>query len=83
MFSITRKKIAVVSTVAVLGLGGGIAYAYFTGTGTGTGVGRRRQRHHTDIHVIGTETARAWLPGWTDRTGHVHGVEQRVKRTRS
>jgi hypothetical protein len=37
LLSITRKKIAVVSTVAVMGLGGGIAYAFFTSTGSSTG----------------------------------------------
>jgi hypothetical protein len=62
LFSITRKKVAVVSTVAVLGLGGGIAYAYFTGTGSGTGSGAVGTVTTSDIHVIGTETA-ALLPG--------------------
>lgn len=37
LFSITRKKVAVVSTVAVLGIGGGIAYAYWSSSGTGAG----------------------------------------------
>jgi hypothetical protein len=39
MFSITRKRIAVVSTIAVMGLGGGIAYAYYSATGSGSGSG--------------------------------------------
>lgn len=71
MFSITRKKIAVVSTVAVLGLGGGIAYAYFSGTGTGTGSGAVGSISATthDIHVIGTETTPLYPGGPSGSVG--------------
>jgi hypothetical protein len=37
MFSITRKKVAVAGTLAVLGVGSIVAYAYWTSSGTGVG----------------------------------------------
>jgi archaellum component FlaG (FlaF/FlaG flagellin family) len=36
-FSITRRKIALGSAVAVMAAGGAVAYAYFTSTGSGNG----------------------------------------------
>ena len=37
MFHFTKKRVAVLGTIAAVALTGGIAYAYFTDSGSGTG----------------------------------------------
>jgi hypothetical protein len=62
LLSITRKKIAVVSTVAVLGLGGGIAYAFFTSTGSGTGNASVGSATNWTV-AVASDTSHALYPG--------------------
>jgi hypothetical protein len=62
MFSLSRKKLAMGATVAVLGIGSVVAYAYWTTSGTGTGTASTAPAA-TDPLTFQTTAINAMYPG--------------------